>query len=353
MLFAAEAPDGPRGHNLELSWATELVAWPRSKALAAWDDLQLATRRGVEKMVWDTTSRGRQPVILNRFAEHRADPALYQIRTGTTFDNPLLSDAFRAMILATCAPGSRRYAEEIMGQVFEEAGGALWQQGWIDDNRVSVEPSPLDIVVFALDPARSAREDADEFGLVCAGRSGSGIYVLADHSGHLTNRFVAETIVDRCMRDASGFVWETNNVGLAVVELISEIARQRGLVLHQLVDDRPFPRRSPGKIYVRQIRADRTKEARADAPARLYADGRVHHVGDLPELEQELLTWEPDGRSKSPNRLDALVYAVAELGGVATYGSPRAAPRVEGAQAQAAQAELRAGMLKIGKGRTI
>jgi phage terminase large subunit-like protein len=350
LLFSAEAPEKTRGANLEVSWCTELVAWPRSTARAAWDNLALATRIGVELMCFDTTSKGRNPLVLARVEDSEADPARYPIQHGTTYDNPLLSPEFLRAVEAMYPEGSRQFQEEVLGRVFREASLALWDQAWIDAGRREIAPAPLDLVILALDPARSERADADEFGLVCAGRQGREIYILEDHSGHLTAEHAANVIVDRCQLDAAGFVWETNNVGKAIRELISVIARQRGLVLYDVPAGKPFPRRQPGRIYVREVHTARSKESRADAPARLYADGRVHHVGDLSKLEEELTTWEP-GEGKSPNRLDALVYVVAELGEVAL--DKVRSPTADAGGAARAQELLRAGLHRIGRGRRI
>lgn len=338
-FFTAEAPDSIRGRNVEVSWCTELVAWGRTTARRTWEEIELVTRVGLAKIVFDTTSQGRCPVILDRVSDHQSSPDRYLLIRGTSYDNVLLPQSyFDAIDKLYPNKQSRRYQEEILGRVFAEASGALWQEEWIEAGRREIAPA-LEIVVVALDPARSEREDADEFGLVIAGRAPDAhIYVLEDHSGHMSNRRAAELIVDRCEKDAAGLVWEANNTGQAVIELVQMVAEQRGLVLHPIPDGKPFPKRVLGRIYTRKVTTFRSKEARADAPAGLYADGRVHHVGNLSRLEEELTTWEP-GDGKSPNRLDALVYAVSELADVGIY--QRRAPAADAKAAAQASAIMR------------
>lgn len=344
MIYSAEAPEAMRGANLEVTWCTELVAWPRSSARRTWENLSLATRITLELMLYDTTSQGRKPVILDRKQENRERPDKYRLTTGTSFDNPCLGPGFfEAIDVQYPNKKARAYQEEILGMVFEEAGGALWKDEWIEAGRREIAP-PLEQVIVALDPARSEEETADEFGLVVAGRAFDGeIYVLEDHSGHFTMRHAAEIIVSRCQRDAAGVVWEANNTGQSVIELVQMVAEQRGLVLHPIPDGKPFPKRMPGRIYTRKIVTFRSKEARADAPAELYAAGRVHHVGNLSRLEEELTTWEPGDdktpRTASPNRLDALVYAVSELADVGIYR--KTAPAADAKAAALASATMR------------
>lgn len=352
-IYSAAAPEKARGQNLELSWCTELVAWGASTRRAAWRNMQLSTRIGIAKMLFDTTSSGRNALILDRLADHEREPETYPLVRGTTFDNPLLSEVFLDEIRQTYVPDSRAYKEEILGHVFTEASTALWQQEWIDAHRREVVPSDPAITILAADPAMSENASADEMGLVLASRDhGGDIYVLDDLSGHLTLDAVGDLIVKHCLQGAAGVVIEGNNGGKGLVGVLNVICRTKGLSVSLIESDKPIPPRRSGVIYVRLTTATRSKEARAEAPARLYSQGRVHHVGLFDLLESELTTWEPDatdgGRAKSPNRLDALVYAVAELGGVAVYGPMRQRPTA--AEAEQAQTLLRAGLVAQPRG---
>ena len=353
VVFSAEAPEAIRGWNLEATWCTELVAWNTSGARATWENLSLCTRVGLNVMTFDTTSKGRRQVILDRIADHNTNPGTYPLRWGSTYDNVALGAGFLADLdVQYPNKASRRYQEEVLGRVFEESGSALWQHAWIEDGRREVAP-PLDEVIVALDPSRSDREGSDEFGLVIAGRARDGhIYVLEDHSGLMQWDQAVRVTLDRCQRDAVGFIWESNNsASSAVLGLLNVQAQARGLVLHTLPHGAPMPRRYPGRIYVREAHTDKSKEARADAPSALYAAGKVHHVGNLSKLEDELTSWEPGG-GKSPNRLDALCYAVNELSG-ADREKPRNASQTSAAEAAKVHAELRERMRAIGRGRKI
>lgn len=312
-----EAPGRSRSGNYDLAWMCEIVDWQATTRWDAYQNLATATRTGKAQIIWDTTSKGKNEVIQHLVAEHKRDPAKNIIRTGTTFDNPLLSRDYLISVVSQYVKGSRRYAEEILGQIFAEAAGALWQQAWLDDHRVPFAPRDLELEIVSIDPAQSDRADADEAGCTVLGRGRDGaIYVLEDLSGRQAPEAWATAAVDRCERGAAGVVYERNNAGDMPRDLIKVIAAARGMRVNVLPDEKcPFPRRVPGVIHIRVVTSRQDKGARAEAPAALYGQGLVHHVGTFGALELEMTTWEPDGR-KSPNRLDACAQGVAELAGV-------------------------------------
>lgn len=265
------------------------------------------------------------------------------------FDNPVLSDSYLADQAAMYAIGSRRYDEEVLGLVYSESAGALWRQDWIDQARVAVDPVSPELTIMALDPALSGYKTADDTGLVLACRDRAGdVYLLRDFSGKMSPQEAADRIVRECQRECAGVVLERNHTGDWPGDTIRVVARERGLTVETVPRDRPFPRRRPGTIYLREVVATRDKEARASAPAALYQRGRVHHVERLRELELELTTWEPGSR-RSPNRLDALSMAVNELAELAT--PERRRPDVHGASR--VQAALAAALRCTPRGRGI
>jgi phage terminase large subunit-like protein len=314
--FTPEAPGRPRSGNFDFSWLCELVDWPASTQMDAYQNLATATRVGKCQIVWDTTSKGKNRVIQHLLGECARDPIANRVQRGVTFDNPLLSRKYLKALVKQYVQGSRRYQEEIGGKVFAESAGALWQQAWLDDHRRAIAPTDPDLVLVSIDPSQSAGEEADEAGIGVVMRDRLGeYYVTDDHSGKLAPEAWANIAVNRCARDAAGFVYERNNAGDLPRDLIKVIAEARGFQLREVTDrGAPFPSRMPGVIWFRCITSTRSKEARAEPIAELYRTGRVHHVGihDLLELEQT--TWEPG--SKSPNRLDAICQGVAELAGV-------------------------------------
>jgi phage terminase large subunit-like protein len=347
--FTPYEPGRTRGSNFDFAWLTELVDWQSTTRAEAFTAVTTATRAGPNpRFVWDTTSKGKNGLILARLAEHEADPVRHRLIRGTMFDNPFLPAKYLRDECRKYGVGTRRYDEEVLGQVFTESAGALWQQEWIDDNRREFPPRDPALRLVGCDPAISTRSDADETGIVSACRDRVGeVHVLSDSTGrHSPERTVA-ILVDECLtRGAAGIVIERNRGGDWLVAAIRVEAEARGARVELLIGDRPFPSRTPGRIYIREVHTASSKETRAAGPAALYRLGKVHHVGTLDALETEMTTWEP-GEGASPNRLDALSYVVAELAGINT-----AAPRpLEPGEAQAVQDRLAAMMRQGGRGR--
>ncbi len=314
--FTAEQPDGPRGGNFDLSWLCEIVGWQHTTRDEAFSNVFLATRVGCAKLLYDTTSRGQNSVILALRKMHEQDPAQHLYRSGTTFDNPLLPRGYLRSVCASYPKDSRRYREEIMGEVFTESAGALWEQKWLDENRRAIAPSDPVLVLVAVDPAISTREGADPTGMIkgSLGRDGH-CYVTSDDSGRMGPSQWVQKAIDHCAHDASGLVVERNRGAQVNTDLIRAHAGPRGFEVTILEKDAPFPRRVPGRIFIREMWAASSKHSRGEGPADLGRAGRVHHVGAFPELEYELTSWEP-GVGLSPNRLDAHAYLIGELSGI-------------------------------------
>ena len=314
--FTAQCEGLSRSSNFDLTWLTEIVDWPASTRLEAFRNISTATRVGKAQIIWDTTSKGKNEVIAHLLAECERNPRENIVIRGTTFDNPMLSRKYLRAIVAQYVVGSRRYQEEIEGKVFAESAGALWQQHWLDEGRRTMAPAQAAITIVSLDPSLSDHESADEAGIAVACRDGAGeIHVLADYSGRMRPEQWASLVVDRCIRDAAGFIYERNHAGDMPRDLVKVKAAERGLRLEIVEKDKPIPPRRHGIIWCKGVVSERNKETRAEPAAALYQQGRVHHVGALDLLELEQTTWEP-GSGKSPNRLDACVQAVNELAGV-------------------------------------
>lgn len=350
--FTPEAPDAPRSGNFDLSWLCEIVAWPRSTRREAYDNITTATRVGQHPLVlWDTTSKGKNEVIQQLLDDNKRDPQMHRILYGLTFDNPLLSKPYLRALVSKYVVGSRKYQEEIEGKIFTESTGALWRQSWLDDHRVRDVPADLANTILAYDPSLSAGPEADEAGLIVVSSTRNGeLYVRDDLSGRQTPEACANAIVDRCERDAAGFVYERNHCGDMPRDLVKVIAARKRITVQELTREeaqRPFPRRRQGVIYVKTVTSARAKEDRAEAPAALYQEGRVHHVGRFDLLELEQTTWEPG--AKSPNRLDALVIGVAELAGIkiADRARPKGGNAIAGAAAAMAALRVQPGRVGL------
>jgi phage terminase large subunit-like protein len=293
-LFSADEPNRLRGPQHDLAWCDELAAW---RYPAAWDMLLMGLRLGHDPRIVVTTTP--RPIKLIR--DLLADPTVAVTR-GRTLDNAeYLAPAFLAQIVRRYR-GTRLGRQELDAEILDDAPGALWSHGMIDAGRVASAPAELVRIVVAIDPAVSSGEAADETGIVVAGRSADGHgYVLADASGRYAPLEWARAAVTAYRTNrADRIVAEVNNGGEMVAATL------------QVADpDVPFA----------AVHAARGKVARAEPIAMLYQQSRVHHVGALPVLEDQMCAFSPGAHGDfdravagySPDRVDALVWALTEL----------------------------------------
>lgn len=286
-LFSADEPDRLRGPQFDAAWCDELAAW---RYPAAWDMLMMALRLGTSPRAVVTTTP--KPVKLIRMLLAAPDCI---VTRGTTRDNAAnLAPGFLTAIL-TQYEGTRLGRQELDAELLDDMPGALWSRDAIERARVDAAPV-LRRVVVAIDPAVSAGEDADETGILVAalGQDGQG-YVLDDLSGRYSPHDWAARAIDayRAHR-ADRIVAEVNNGG-AMVEATLRVL--------------------DAGISYKGVHASRGKLARAEPVAALYEQGRIHHVGAFPALEDQLcaFTGGPMSHMASPDRVDALVWALSEL----------------------------------------
>ena len=171
----------------------------------------------------------------------------------------------------------------------------------IEAHRVTKTPE-LRRVVVAVDPSGTAHASSDECGIGVAalGVDGHG-YVLDDRSGTMSPAEWGALAVRLYQAHGADRIVAETNFGAEMVELTIRTVRD--------ADDRPIGANVPFKA----LTAARGKAARAEPVSALYEQGKVHHVGTFPELEDELCSWEPNSGMRSPNRLDWLVWALTEL----------------------------------------
>jgi phage terminase large subunit-like protein len=298
--YSAERPDRMRGPNLNGAWCDELATWARREA---WTEGLMPTLRiGRPHVVVTTTPR---MVLLVRELASRDDGSVHLTR-GTTFDNAANLSPEALDELRRRYEGSRLGRQELYGELLEDIEGALWQRQWIDVPRVDTPLTDLVLVVVGVDPAVTSGENSDETGIVTVGRGQDGHgYVLSDRSCRVSPDIWAKRAVNAFHdHSADRIVGEVNNGG----DLIGTVLRTQ--------DERvPF----------KKVHASRGKQIRAEPIAAMYEQGRIHHVGSWPELEDQLCTWVP-GEGDSPDRLDALVWALSEVmltGGQARVSVPR------------------------------
>jgi phage terminase large subunit-like protein len=227
----------------------------------------------------------------------RDDPTT--VRThGTTDLAHHLDPAVRQRLYDDYA-GTRLGRQELLGELLEDVEGALWSLARIDQLRVAEAPA-LTRIVVAVDPSGGDSDDHDEQGIVVAGQSVDGdFYVLADRSCRETPHGWAGRAVAAYNEFEADVIVAEANYGGAMVE---STIRQVG----------------PG-VPVRVVTASRGKRQRAEPVSALYEQGRVHHVGPFPQLEDQMCGWVPES-GRSPDRMDALVWAVTLLSQPARRG---------------------------------
>jgi phage terminase large subunit-like protein len=283
VLVSADEPDRFRGLQCGFAWADELAAWKRPEA---WDMLLMGLRLGNNPRTIVTTTP--RPTTIIRALVKAATTV--QTVESTHANRANLAEGFFEAIIAKYE-GTRLGRQELDAEILEDVDGALWNWEAIEACRVDAAPTLVRIVV-AIDPAVTAGEDSDETGIVVVGRAADGhCYVLDDGSGRLhPAEWARRSLALLATREGDCIVAEVNNGG----DMVEHTIR---------VQDRAAP--------VRQVRASRGKQTRAEPVALRYERGEVHHVGVFPALEEQLCTWVPGERS--PDRLDALVWGVAEL----------------------------------------
>ena len=286
-IFSADEPDRLRGAQHHYAWCDELAAF---KYPDVWDQLQFGLRLGQHPQTVVTTTPRPKPLVRNLVA--REDGTVIVTR-GSTFDNAKnLAPAALAELQARYA-NTRLGKQELYGEILDDNPNALFHQTNIDQYRIDQTPANMQRVVVAIDPAVTANETSDETGIIVAGKSNDGqAYILADYTTKSSPMQWAQRAVDAYRtHNADAIVVEVNNGGDMIPTLIAQI---------------------DPSVYVKQVRATRGKQLRAEPVAAWYEQGRVHHTNTFDELETQMTSWTPDD-PKSPDRLDALVWALTDL----------------------------------------
>jgi predicted phage terminase large subunit-like protein len=295
-LFNAVEPDQLRGPQHDAALCDEIAKWRYSRD--TWDQLQFGLRLGNHPRVVVTTTPRPIPVL----KEIMAAPDTVVTR-GSTMDNAAnLAPSFMKAIQDRYA-GTRLGRQELDAEMLDDVPGALWTRAMIDATRVRHAPA-LRRVVVSVDPSGTRGDGGgDDIGIVVAGVGTDGRgYVFEDCSCQMSPEGWARVAVNAYERHgADRIIAETNFGGDMVRALLATAA-----------PNVPF----------KAVTASRGKIARAEPVAALYEQGRVSHVGGLPQLEDQMVAMTPAGymgEGRSPDRADALVWALTELMVGATY----------------------------------
>ncbi len=285
-VYSAEEPDRLRGPQHHWAWCDEVAAW--AYAEDCWDMLQMTLRLGERpRAVVSTTPR---PATLVRRLV--ADPGTI-ISRGSTFDNAEnLSESFLQSVRERYE-GTRLGRQELYAEILDDVPGALWQRDLLDRLRVRELPQMRRVVV-AIDPAVTAGEESDETGIVVAGLGKDGhAYVLSDLTcKDSPDGWARKAVRAYHLHKADRIVAERNQGGDMVEHTIRTVDKT---------------------VSYKSVVAKRGKYVRAEPVAALYEQARVHHVGAFPQLEDQQCRYVPDGYDGSPDRVDALVWALTEL----------------------------------------
>lgn len=340
LMFSSEEPESLRGPEYSFAWADELCAWidiPRT-----WSNLLFGMRLGDNPKVIVTTTPKPQPLV----RELNADPSVPKIR-GKTWDNIDNLPTETVADLVKTYGGSRLGRQELEAEILDALEGALWKMErrklpdgspdlsdtpGIEDLRISPAECPeLTRCVMGIDPAVSTNPWSDLTGIVIGGLGvDGGAYILEDASDKYKPNEWAAVVFDRCARwRVWKIVVETNRGGELVESNLRNYAgrvnAERALARAQGQENVPPDLVVPA---IEVLNAQQGKSCRAEPISTLYEQGGVRHVGTHGALEDEMTTWIPpnveedeaDGstragrkRRQSPNRIDALVYVVAEL----------------------------------------
>jgi len=295
-VYSADEPDLLRGPQHDGAWVDELASW---RFPDAWDQLQFGLRLGDHPRGVITTTP-RPTKLIREIAASKTT----SITNGRSLDNKAnLAPEFFTFIVNKYA-GTRLGRQELEGEILEDNPGALWHRANFDDNRVEKLPQ-LRRIVVAADPAVTSNADSDETGIIVAGmdsQSPAHFYVLDDLSLSASPDTWARVLVQAYLRQkADRIIGEVNNGG----DLVETIIR------HVEIDGK----RAGLNASYKAVHASRGKAIRAEPISALYEQNRVHHVGAFPILEDQLCDWDPAVSTDSPDRLDALVWALTELSG--------------------------------------
>jgi len=283
LIFTADEPERLRGKQHQKLWCDELGSWRYPEA---WDQARLGLRLGTNPQALVTTT----PKPTKLVKEILTDPTTVVTR-GSTYENRAnLAGAFFEAVIRKYE-GTRLGRQELLAELLTDTPGALWTYELIDAFRVTQAPELVRVVV-AIDPAVTSNEGSDETGIVVAGLGldGEG-YVLEDRTLRGTPaEWATEAVSVYHERMADRIVGEANNGGEMVGYTVATI--------------------DPAASY-KPVHASRGKQTRAEPISALYEQGRIHHVGTFPELEDQMMGWVPG--MKSPDRMDALVWGFTEL----------------------------------------
>jgi phage terminase large subunit-like protein len=283
--FSATEPDRLRGPQFHRAWCDELAAWFYPETF---DQLMFGLRLGKNPKCVITTTPKPTPIVRNLL---KRDDVI--VTRGNTFENAenLAESALEQ--LKEKYENTRLGRQELYAEVLDDFEGALWNMSMIEKHRVNKEQLPdFNKIVVAVDPAVTSNDESNETGVIVAARGTDNRYYILEDATLVAS---PDAWLKRCvelyyLHKADRIVAETNQGGDLVCRLL------------RTIDDR---------VPYKAVTATRGKMVRAEPIAALYEQGKVSHVGMFEKLEEQMCSY--IGTGKSPDRFDALVWAMTEL----------------------------------------
>lgn len=286
-IFSGANPDQLRGFSGDTAWCDEMASWDYPEK--TWQNLMYGLREGDDPKAMITTTP--RPIQILKDIEDRNGTV---VTTGSSYENrENLSDKYFETVIEP-AEGTSMGEQEIHAQYIEDRG--LWGWSEIEKARNNCPDSipNLQQIVIGVDPATTSNEDSDETGIVAAGKSDDGsIFVLDDASMKGTpNQWAAAAVNCFHKYRADKVVAEVNQGG----DMVESMMRQADSTV-------PFD----------DVRATRGKELRAQPVVARYERGEVYHARRFAKLESQMVSYTGEKTSSSPDRMDAMVWAVSYL----------------------------------------
>lgn len=286
--YSAEKPRKFRGPQFHRFWGDEIAEWRYPET---WHNMELGLRLGRDPRAIATGTPKPVPLVRELYNDDAT-----VITSASTYDNikNLPDRLFRR--IAQRYEGTSRGEQEILGKLLDELEGALWSRALLERTRLShdqVAFERLEKIVIGVDPQGADDEEGSETGIIVAGKAGSHAYVLEDLSGYHSPDEWSRLVIDAYHSLNADRIIAEKNMGGAMVK---DVLRTRD-----------------GNLPIKLIHAKRGKHLRAEPVVSLYEQGRVHHVGTLPDLEAQQTTFTIEEKPLGSDRVDADVYAISDL----------------------------------------
>lgn len=282
--YSGDEPDQLRGEQEDTVWIDELSKFKYPKD--TWDNMEFGLRIGPNPQVIVTTTPRPIPIIKDLIN----DPDIKDVR-GNSYENiDNLSEKYINRVIRKYE-GTRLGRQEIHGHILEDNPDALWTRKIIENNRKNKAPKLIRVAI-AIDPQATDNIMSSETGIIGGGLSEDRhVWILEDATVKGSpDKWGNAAVTAYHKLEADRVIGEINNGGDMVEYVIRSIE---------------------ANISYKSVRASRGKYIRAEPVSALYEQGKVHHVGSFPDLEDQLCEWVPG--DKSPDRLDALVWLVTFL----------------------------------------